>query len=115
MANTTTKIERERITGLAAAMLPADEPDLETMRAIARRLADEQQITYDRAIHAVANAVMRRRGVLKEPEPGARYGIRLDLASLQHITAIQSANPSLNGASAVVREALRRWATELQE
>lgn len=112
MANTTTKIERERITALAAAMLPANEPDLTTMQSIARRLADEQQITYDRAIHAVANALMRRRGVLRNPEPDARYGIRLDIASLEHIAAIERAT-GLSGASAVIRQALRRWAEGL--
>ena len=69
-------------------------------------------ISRDRARAAVAAAQRRMRGEAVRQRNWTRLGIGLDDASLEHIRLIEQAT-HIDGASAVIREALRRMAAEL--
>ena len=111
MANTTTKAERERIVNLADAMLP--EVDTPQYRDdVVTALVRMEGIGRERARSYVAKAIRLRRGEQVRQREYIRRGVNLDPDSLDHIAAIEAAT-GINGASAVVREALRRMAESL--
>lgn len=113
MANTTTKAEREQILSMAAAMLPDHDPDSGELADLATALVNGAGISRERARSYIATAIRRRRGeAVQQRREYIRRGVNLDDASLEHIAAIEAKTP-ISGASAVIREALRRMAEDL--
>ncbi len=108
MANTTTKAEREQLIARCRELLQR-----ELLAVDIVQLLRNEGISTDRARSAVAKAQRLIRGEQVRQRNWTRIGIGLDDASLEHIAAIEAAYPMLRGASAVIREALRRWAEEL--
>lgn len=106
--NTTTKDEREQLIARCRELLQR-----ELLAVDIVQLLRNEGISSDRARSAVATAQRRMRGEQVKQREYIRRGINLDDASMERIVAIEAAT-GINGASAVVREALKRMAESLQ-
>ena len=112
MANRITKAERGGLIEMATAMLPNHDPTPGEFTDLVKALREQAGISHDRARNYVAKAIRLRRGEQVRRRNWTRLGIGLDDDSLEHIRQIEQAT-RIEGASAVIREALRRWAADL--
>ena len=109
MANHITKVEREELVAGCRNSLENGSTEAEIIHNLIGT-----GYSRDRARSAVAKAQRLMRGEEVKQRQQVRLCVSLDDPdSLDHIAAIQAARPELRGASAVVREALRRMAAEL--